>query len=87
MTATWTASPRCISMSHNGQFELIACAPSGMAGTKEWAERAKLMAAAPDMYAALQEVFADLFRLTAQGEITLNTARRIKNALEKAGQP
>lgn len=51
---TWTASPRCISMNDGGQHRLIASAPYGMAGTKEWAERAALMAAAPAMIKVLR---------------------------------
>ena len=53
MTA-WTASPRAISVTGTNGAELIACAPLGMAGTKEWAERAALMAAAPALAEALR---------------------------------
>ncbi len=60
----WTASPRAISVTGPGGTVLVASAPYGMSGSKEWAERAKLMAAAPELLAALQGVLRVADRAT-----------------------
>lgn len=87
MTAPWTAGTRAVSMTSPTGEVLVACAPYGMAGTQEWAANAKLLAAAPLLLAALQEIVPHLFEMSNNGVVTNNTCRRINMAIEAACQP
>ncbi len=86
---TWTAGALAISMTGPGGHQLIACAPYGQAGTKEWMDHAKLMAAAPLLRAALIELMESA---TANMRSNCNPDRiasyaAAKQALAAAGQP
>lgn len=85
MTA-WTAGPRAVSVTIGGQVELIACAPSGMAGTKEWADRAALMAMAPELRDALQSPL-DMDLAYKRGPTVVEAVERARAAIAAAGQP
>ncbi len=79
----WTAGALAISMTGPGGHVLIASAPYGQAGTKEWRERAALMAAAPDLLATLNALL-DMDVAYQRGPAVANAVENARAAVERA---